>query len=253
MHMKETGARLCALRLALGLTQEQVAAAIFTGRANYAKMESGDRDIKTEHCIALADFFGVSCDYLLRGTDTANLTLSSELGLTDAAIEHLKALAVSKDWHDHDKLLAVNMLLRGDMDNLLEAIYSYIHVDFSVGAMLKEKTSAPLTQHQVFNGIAFKSPEYSANPTGYFQFPIVNTFEDAFRDYVLRLLKMHRDRQQRSRTYAASPQKVLESALQHLPVPTKRRDEAVTSIIKEVIKNAVAPNADEEESSDIKE
>lgn len=199
MHMKEIGERLCALRLALGLTQEQVAAAIFTSRANYAKMESGDRDIKTEHCIALAEFFDVPCDYLLRGVNTENLTLSSELGLTDAAIEHLKALASSKDWHDHDTLLSINMLLYGEMDNVLEAIYTYIHADFSMPTVYNNAKAGQKNVDQVYNRVAFKSPPHSANPTGHFQFPVDKTFEDSFQSFVLRLLQAHRNKQQRSR------------------------------------------------------
>lgn len=90
MQGNEIGQRLKALRIADGLTQEDVAAAIHTSRANYTKMESGERDLKTEHCIALARFFDVSCDYILTGVEAQHLDIHEELGLSDDLISCLR-------------------------------------------------------------------------------------------------------------------------------------------------------------------
>ena len=63
------GARLKFLRLSKGLKQHDVSDAIYTSEKNYGKYE---RDIITptiDKIIDLADFFGVSTDYLLLGTN----------------------------------------------------------------------------------------------------------------------------------------------------------------------------------------
>lgn len=62
------GKRLKFLRLSKGLKQHDVSDAIYTSEKNYGKYE---RDIITptiDKIIDLADFFGVSTDYLLLGT-----------------------------------------------------------------------------------------------------------------------------------------------------------------------------------------
>lgn len=61
--------RLKELRLEKQLTQEQVALGIQTGQSNIGRWEREEVLPTSEFIIKLADFFGVSTDYLLGRTD----------------------------------------------------------------------------------------------------------------------------------------------------------------------------------------
>lgn len=61
--------RIKELRKENGLTQQQVADAIGKKREVYRRYESGERKLRTEILIALAEFYDVSTDYILGMTD----------------------------------------------------------------------------------------------------------------------------------------------------------------------------------------
>ncbi|EWH21213.1 MULTISPECIES: helix-turn-helix domain-containing protein [Bacillus] len=63
------GDRLKELRESKKLTQEQVAKFLGTTRGTYAHYEINKRKPDYDTLIKLADFFGVTTDYLLRGVD----------------------------------------------------------------------------------------------------------------------------------------------------------------------------------------
>ncbi len=65
--------RMKLLRESELLTQQQVADAIICSQRAYSHYEKGDRDIPTETLIRLADFYGVSVDYILGRTDNPKL------------------------------------------------------------------------------------------------------------------------------------------------------------------------------------
>ena len=54
------------------LTQKQVAAALNCSQQVYSNYELGQRDLPTAVLLALADFYGVSTDYILGRTDNPN-------------------------------------------------------------------------------------------------------------------------------------------------------------------------------------
>lgn len=58
------------LRLALGLTQEQAAQQIGITRGILTRYEGGSRLPSVSQLMLIADFYGVSTDYLLGRTDT---------------------------------------------------------------------------------------------------------------------------------------------------------------------------------------
>ena len=62
--------RLKSLRLARRLTQQEVADALNISRSAYALYEAGKRQLGYETLLALADFYGVSLDYLFCRTET---------------------------------------------------------------------------------------------------------------------------------------------------------------------------------------
>ncbi|MCM3754617.1 MULTISPECIES: helix-turn-helix domain-containing protein [Bacillus subtilis group] len=61
--------KLIALRKSKKLTQEEMAEKIGVHRGTYANYERGHRQPDYETLVKIADFFEVSTDYLLRGTD----------------------------------------------------------------------------------------------------------------------------------------------------------------------------------------
>ncbi len=61
--------RLKEIRLEKGLSQWEVANGIKTGQSNIGRWENGDVLPSADFIIKLADFFGVSTDYLLGRTD----------------------------------------------------------------------------------------------------------------------------------------------------------------------------------------
>ena len=64
-----TDTRLRDLREDNDLTQKQVARHLNCSQVCYSRYELGQRDIPTDVLIKLADFYGVSIDYLLKQTD----------------------------------------------------------------------------------------------------------------------------------------------------------------------------------------
>ncbi len=57
--------RLLDLREDKDMTQKEVAALLGIDQRVYSTYETGKRDIPLNHLIALADFYGVSVDYIL--------------------------------------------------------------------------------------------------------------------------------------------------------------------------------------------
>lgn len=57
--------RIKELRESKGLTQREIADAIFCSQQVYSNYELGQRDIPTEVLISLAEYFDVSIDYIL--------------------------------------------------------------------------------------------------------------------------------------------------------------------------------------------
>ena len=64
--------RLRELRKAHGETQQQVADGLGVPRQHYHKFEAGENLPSLEKFIALADYFGVSLDYLAGRTEEKN-------------------------------------------------------------------------------------------------------------------------------------------------------------------------------------
>ena len=94
MQVKLTiGERLKDLRTAQKLTLEQLAAEVGISKSALSKYESDNgKDISPYSILVLADYYGVSCDYLMGRTETKNHpnTALHELHLGDASIDVLK-------------------------------------------------------------------------------------------------------------------------------------------------------------------
>ena len=67
--MEILGHRLLLLRKQRGLIQKDVAEAVGISFNSYCRYEKNEREPMAPTIVALADFFGVSADYLLGRTD----------------------------------------------------------------------------------------------------------------------------------------------------------------------------------------
>ena len=94
MQVKLTiGERLKDLRVERKLTLEQLAAEVSISKSALGKYESDNgKDISPYSILLLADYYGVSCDYLMGRTETKNHpnTALHELHLSDASIDILR-------------------------------------------------------------------------------------------------------------------------------------------------------------------
>lgn len=107
------GERLKMLRKKSGLTQGELAERISVSRESVAKWESQCNIIpKVFDVIALADFYGVSCDYILRGWETENKTITEQLGLTSEAVDGLKKAAMEHP----EAILLFSQLFSSELD-----------------------------------------------------------------------------------------------------------------------------------------
>ena len=62
--------RICDLREDNDLTQKQIAEYLICDQSLYSKYERGERPLPLEYAEKLADYYGVSIDYLLGRTST---------------------------------------------------------------------------------------------------------------------------------------------------------------------------------------
>ena len=94
MQVKLTiGERLKDLRVERKLTLEQLSTEVGISKSALGKYESDNgKDISPYSILVLADYYGVSCDYLMGRTETKNHpnTALHELHLSDASIDVLK-------------------------------------------------------------------------------------------------------------------------------------------------------------------
>ena len=64
---KKTGERIKELRKQRGMTQEALAKAFKTESCVICKIEKGYQSISLDYAVDIAEFFGVSMDYLING------------------------------------------------------------------------------------------------------------------------------------------------------------------------------------------
>lgn len=89
--------RLTELRENSGKKRQEVADDICISRASLEYYEKGKRKPDIEVLLKLADYYGVTCDYLLKGVKTENIKIHEATGLSDKAIEVLqKFIEISK-------------------------------------------------------------------------------------------------------------------------------------------------------------
>ena len=83
------GNRLYLLRESRGLSRATIADLLGFGVDQYGKIESGQRGLKTAHAITLADFYGVSCDYILRGIEAESIDVCKRTAIDQETLDVL--------------------------------------------------------------------------------------------------------------------------------------------------------------------
>lgn len=73
-------------------TIKDVAEHLGFSRQAVSQYYNGDTQPNVDAILKIAEYFNVSCDYLLRGISSENLSISEETGLSEKAISSLKAL-----------------------------------------------------------------------------------------------------------------------------------------------------------------
>lgn len=121
----EIGLRISQLRGAR--SQQEVADALKVRRETITQWENGTRRIKDTDIIKLADYFGCSCDSILRGVDSKNLGIHREIGLTDRTIAMLRIINSSR--YGATKIAAKQL---NNYFNLLEAILYKAKKEFNI-------------------------------------------------------------------------------------------------------------------------
>ena len=82
IRKKESGARLRALRIKAGLTQEELAKYIHTTASNLAKIETGASNPSIDLLYEIRNYFRIPIDYLLYGSSTLPDQLTDALQTT---------------------------------------------------------------------------------------------------------------------------------------------------------------------------
>ncbi|NIM11733.1 MAG: helix-turn-helix domain-containing protein [Candidatus Aminicenantes bacterium] len=70
---KAIGERVSKLRKSTGMNQDEVIKVLQIDRSTYSKIETGQIMVGSKYVIRLAEFFGVSTDFILSGKTTLNL------------------------------------------------------------------------------------------------------------------------------------------------------------------------------------
>jgi len=91
------GARIEELRTKKNIKQHEMAKALFVDRVTVSQWENGTRDIKTGNIVAIAEYLGVSCDYLLGRTRVAApddfvQAINKRYGLSEVVLNELSCM-----------------------------------------------------------------------------------------------------------------------------------------------------------------
>ena len=139
------GERLRELRTAKGMSQKEVAKSVNVAQSTYNLYEGDKREPAFETLCALADLFGTTCDYLLRGIEAKNIALAKELGLGNDAINVLRktASAVGEDGHsyymsfDYEFMHGIDLLISANAGRaIVQKIYRYLNSNIGGEGML---------------------------------------------------------------------------------------------------------------------
>ncbi|MGI5898626.1 MAG: helix-turn-helix domain-containing protein [Christensenellales bacterium] len=128
--MEKIGKRLKALRAKKKLTQAQAAAALKTSESGLQNYERGIRKPPCDILMAMADFYGVSVDYILGRVDDPGKYYSFEPGIAELQKKG-PALDIAEQAYrlleSNDDLSAIYQVLSGMSEEKRAQLRSYAH------------------------------------------------------------------------------------------------------------------------------
>lgn len=176
------GERIKELRVKHDITQRKLAEELSISQSLLAKIELGTRQIQVVDLIKIANFFDVSCDYLIVGIESENEDASEKYGLSNQALntlkemktiaeekinkedERLREYAVFAAIDEADFFNAVNFLISEEKGrNLLVSIHEYLNRDYEAliaPFAFLEKKREELLDKEAFDAAVHKDQEY---------------------------------------------------------------------------------------------
>ena len=126
------GQRIRVLREKGKLTQKELADFLQVKRETVNFWENGYRDLKTEYTVTLANFFDVTCDYILRGIDSKNVDICFRTGLSEEAVSALETNVGGLLAHSED-------------DPLIQSFPAMLNVEFINAFIVDRETTIALS------------------------------------------------------------------------------------------------------------
>lgn len=118
------------------MTQADLAKAMGVQEKQISKWENNEVKLNADRIVKLADFFGVSVDYLVRGGKIDNLVMMNETGLSDQTIDRMKANKAKGKTEIvemvnilSDTSFTPHPLLPTSGELILSAMYDFIHCE----------------------------------------------------------------------------------------------------------------------------
>jgi transcriptional regulator with XRE-family HTH domain len=118
--------------------------------ASLSKYQNGDAKININSLVKIADYFNVSCDYLLRGVTAENINAHKDLGLSQESIDEIMKIKQTDTGNiqggkGHNRLIdTVNRLIESeDKYRILSFIGAYLFSD-EVDYELSTVNSSPV-------------------------------------------------------------------------------------------------------------
>lgn len=120
---KTVGERLKELRLQKNITQQEAADALNISRSALGRFENDLQELSGDLVVRFADYYGISCDTLLRGVEDKHYKINQVTGLDAKSIEWLNKI---KNGNPEMTAIINSVLGHDDIaEPLFEAFYIY--------------------------------------------------------------------------------------------------------------------------------
>ncbi len=124
---KLMGKRLRELRESARLTLEDVANSINSSKGTLSNIELGKKPVSLDMAISLAEYFGVSMDYLLGAYGPSQHTLVNQIGFDYKNAEYMASSVENKmDCHDRRDKTDINKLIEDLNEESVEELRKYL-------------------------------------------------------------------------------------------------------------------------------
>lgn len=192
--------RLTELREKTEKKRQEVADDIGISRASLEYYEKGKRKPDIDVLLKLADYYEVTCDYLLKGVKTENVSINNVTGLSDKAIEKLQNIvkqstgsyisknhklkidelekfinSISEEELEERKKEFNNMLLerKNSLDNSLPEVSYYESFEEWVFGFQKFEIELEQTENKKEAEIVLEALNYIIEKDNFFEFMIM--------------------------------------------------------------------------------